>query len=132
MERPDLSRIVKFGLVGCTGLLIDFSITYFLKEKILLNKYIANATGFTCAVISNFFLNKYWTFSSSNNNKFITGQFFLFTIISATGLCINSAVIMVLTKKMNIRFYLSKVIAVCIVFIWNFLMNNYITFYKHT
>ncbi len=131
MQIPDLPRIIKFGLVGFTGLFIDFSITYLLKEKALINKYIANATGFTCAVISNFFLNKYWTFNSASN-KFITNQFFLFTIISLTGLCINSSILMLLIKKMNMKFYLSKVIAIGIVFIWNFLMNNYITFYKHT
>jgi putative flippase GtrA len=131
MRMFDLSRIIKFGLVGVTGLFIDFSVTYLLKEKALINKYIANATGFTCAVISNFFLNKYWTFNSAGN-KFITNQFFLFTIISLTGLLINSTVIMILIRKMNMRFYLSKVVAIGIVFTWNFLMNNYITFYKHT
>jgi len=128
---PDFLRIIKIGLVGFVGLLVDFSVTYFLKEKVLINKYIANATGFTCAVISNFFLNKYWTFNSAGN-QFITNQFFLFATISVIGLCINSSVIMLLIKKMNMRFYLSKAIAVCIVFIWNFLMNNYITFYNHT
>jgi len=112
-------------------LLIDFSITYLLKEKVLINKYIANATGFSCAVISNFLLNKYWTFNSVSN-KLISNQFFLFAIISVMGLCINSSVIMLLIKKMNIRFYLSKAIAVCIVFIWNFSMNNYITFHQHS
>src|SRR6266487_3639476 len=103
MQIPDLLRIIKFGLVGCTGLLVDFSVTYFLKEKVLINKYIANGTGFTCAVISNFFLNKYWTFNSASN-KFITNQFFLFTIISLTGLCINSSILMLLIKKMNMKF----------------------------
>ena len=130
MQLPDLLQMIKFGLVGFTGILVDFSITYFLKEKALINKYIANATGFTCAVISNFCLNKYWTFNSASN-QFITNQFFLFATTSVIGLCINSSVLMFLIKKMNIRFYLSKAVAVCIVFLWNFLMNDYITF-RHT
>jgi len=130
MQLPDLLQMIKFGLVGFTGILVDFSITYFLKEKALINKYIANATGFTCAVISNFFLNKYWTFNSGGN-QFITNQFFLFATTSVIGLCINSSVLMFLIKKMNIRFYLSIAVAVCIVFLWNFLMNDYITF-RHT
>ena len=130
MQMPDLLQMIKFGLVGFTGLLVDFSVTYSLKEKALINKYIANATGFTCAVISNFFLNKYWTFNSAGN-QFITNQFFLFATTSVIGLCINSSVLMFLIKKMNIRFYLSKAVAVCIVFLWNFLMNDYITF-RHT
>jgi len=130
MQLSDLLQIIKFGLVGFTGLIGDFSVTYFLKEKALINKYIANATGFTCAVISNFFLNKYWTFNSAGN-QFITNQFFLFATISVIGLCINSSVLLLLIKKMNVRFYLSKAVAVCIVFLWNFLMNDYITF-RHT
>src|SRR5215831_8480703 len=97
----NFSRLFKFGLVGLSGLLIDFSITYLLKEKVLINKYIANATGFTCAVISNFFLNKYWTFSSAGN-QLVTNQFFLFAIISVMGLCINSSMIMFLVKKLNV------------------------------
>jgi putative flippase GtrA len=127
MQVPLLSRIFKFGITGCSGLLIDFSITYFLKEKVRINKYIANATGFTCAVISNFFLNKYWTFNSVTNIK-PANQFFMFITISVVGLCINSGVIMLLVNKIRTRFYFSKVIAVCIVFAWNFFMNNYITF----
>jgi putative flippase GtrA len=127
----NFSRVLKFGIVGLSGLIIDFSITYFLKEKASINKYLANATGFTCAVISNFFLNKYWTFNSVDS-QLITNQFFLFAIISIMGLCINSSVIMLLIRRMNVQFYLSKAIAVCIVFIWNFLMNNYITFHQHS
>src|SRR5437867_13341316 len=102
MDMPDLLRIIKFGLVGFTGLFIYFSTTYLLKEKVLINKYIANAAGFTCAVISNFFLNKYWTFNSTNS-KLIAHQLFLFAIISVVGLCINSGTIMFLIKKMNMR-----------------------------
>jgi putative flippase GtrA len=55
-------------------------------------------------------------------------EFFMFTTISAAGLCINSAVIMLLVNKMKAQFYFSKVIAVGIVFAWNFFMNNYVTF----
>lgn len=47
-------KIVKFGLVGFSGLLIDFGTTYFFKEKLNSNKYLANAFGFCIAVISNF------------------------------------------------------------------------------
>jgi len=130
MPVPLLSRIFKFGLTGCTGLIIDFSITYFLKERVRINKYLANACGFICAVFSNFFLNKFWTFSSITNSKPLD-QFFMFITISIAGLCINSGVIMLLVNKIKTRFYLSKTVAVCVVFAWNFFMNNYITFSTH-
>jgi putative flippase GtrA len=101
MQIQNLSRMIKFGLVGFTGILVDFSATYFLKEKALINKYIANATGSTYVVVSNFFLNKYWTFNYADN-KFITNQFFLFSIIAVVGLYINSVVLMLL-KNTNYK-----------------------------
>jgi putative flippase GtrA len=43
-------RIIKFGLTGLLGMAIDFGATWLCKEKIKINKYIANAIGFTLAV----------------------------------------------------------------------------------
>lgn len=124
---PDYFKVIKFGLVGCSGLLIDFSATYYLKEKADINKYLANAMGFICAVLSNFFFNKYWTFNSAGNQK-TSIQFLFFLLISIVGLCINTGIIIILVKKLHARFYFSKLIAVFVVFLWNFLMNNYFTF----
>ena len=41
-----ITQIAKYALVGSLGLLIDFSITMFMKEKCSINKYLANSTGF--------------------------------------------------------------------------------------
>jgi putative flippase GtrA len=60
-------KMLKFGTVGFIGMLWDFLITFLLKEKLKLNKYLANSIGFTCAVINNFILNLYWTFQVSGN-----------------------------------------------------------------
>ena len=129
MNLPDISKIFKFGIVGCSGIVIDFSLTYLCKEKLQVNKYISNIIGFSCAATSNFLLNNFWTFNEKNDDLLIN-RFFIFFFISLAGLSINSLVIVLLTKKMNLNFYLSKIVAVGVVFIWNFLMNNYITFYK--
>ncbi len=51
-------KFLKFLLVGVSGLIIDFSLTFLCKEKLLFNKYVANSIGFSMAQISNFLLNK--------------------------------------------------------------------------
>ena len=61
-------KIFKFGIVGLSGMAIDFFITWLCKEKLSLNKYIANSLGFSVAVVNNFFLNYYWTFQKNNSN----------------------------------------------------------------
>ena len=60
------SQLIKFALVGITGMGLDFVTTWLLKEKIKINKFLANAAGFSIAVINNFLLNKYWTFDNQN------------------------------------------------------------------
>ncbi|GAB1360734.1 GtrA family protein [Porphyromonadaceae bacterium] len=114
-------KFLKFGLVGASGFVLDFAITYWLKEKVRLNKYFANSTGFVLAATSNYFLNRLWTFVSSNPD--IQSEYTLFIIISIIGLGINNFIIYLLTSRLSANFYLAKVIAIIIVTGWNFTMN---------
>lgn len=118
--------VLKYGIVGLTGMIIDFSITYIFKEKLRVNKYFSNSIGFSCAVFSNFICNKYWTFN--DNSQKTSEQFILFLFIALAGLLINNLIIHWLTKKRKINFYLAKISAVLIVFIWNYSLNLFITF----
>jgi|SRR5690606_26177199 len=121
-----LLKFIKFGIVGFFGLCVDFGITYLLKEKLLWNKFLSNAAGFTVAVISNYFLNRIWTFQSSDPD--IGGQLLSFFLISMLGLLLNTAVLYFLHQVKHYNFYLGKAGAVMIVFCWNFSANSFITF----
>ena len=119
-------KFLKFCAVGFSGMLIDFGTTWLLKEKVRINKYIANSTGFILAATSNYIWNRLWTFQSENNR--IAIEYFSFILISVAGLGINNFVIFVLNDKLKLNFYLSKLFAVGVVTVWNFLMNFIITF----
>lgn len=120
-------EFLKFGIVGLSGVGIDFFVTWLCKEKIGINKYIANAAGFSLAVINNFLLNRYWTFEA--NNGAITNQFFKFLIIAVAGLAINSLLLFLIVKFTKINFYVTKLLVIGIVFFWNFYMNYLFTFH---
>ena len=36
-----ISKFIKFGVVGCSGMIIDVGTTYLCKEKLRLNKYLS-------------------------------------------------------------------------------------------
>ena len=59
-------KFIRFGVVGFSGLFVDFGFTWLSKEKLKIQKYIANAIGFTFAATSNYYLNRVWTFKSIN------------------------------------------------------------------
>jgi putative flippase GtrA len=121
-----LLKFIKFGVVGFSGVFVDFTITWFTKEKLHVQKYVANAIGFTTAATSNYFLNRIWTFESTNPEVMVEyGEFFL---ISMIGLGINTFVLWLLNSKFKMNFYLAKLFAIGVVTIWNFLANALITF----
>ena len=119
-------QFIKFWVVGASGLLVDFGITYLCKEKIKLNKYIANSLGFIAAASSNYLLNRMWTFENTDPN--ISTQYLLFIIISLIGLGINNGVIYLVLRKRDYNFYIVKVFAIAVVTLWNFFMNFFFTF----
>ncbi len=121
-----LNKFLKFGVVGFSGVLVDFGITYLFRNILKINQYIANAIGFTLAATSNYFLNRVWTFESNNPKVLIEfGEFFTIAII---GLGINSLILWFLVSKFKMKFYFAKVIAIGITTIWNFIANLLFTF----
>jgi putative flippase GtrA len=124
-----VKKIIRFGLVGTSGMLLDYGTTFFCKEYLLMDKYVANFFGFAVAATSNYLLNRIWVFSehARSHRKQYTG----FIGIALIGLGLNSAIIWLLTDKLfNLNFYIAKGIAIGIVFIWNFSLNYWVNFRK--
>ena len=121
-------KIFKFGIVGLSGMAIDFFITWLCKEKLSLNKYIANSLGFSVAVVNNFFLNYYWTFQKNNSN--IDIDFIKFVLFAVIGLGLNNLFLYFFHDKMQVRFYQAKALAIICVFVWNFSTNYFFNFHS--
>jgi putative flippase GtrA len=119
-------KLVKFGLVGASGMVVDFGVTWLCKEKLRWNKFVANSTGFTLAVINNYLLNRLWTFESTN--KQWQAEFGRFVLVSLIGLGLNNLLVYLLHGRLRTNFYLAKGVATAVVIAWNFLANYFFTF----
>jgi putative flippase GtrA len=122
-----LLKFIKFGAVGVTGIIVDFGVTFLCKEVLKIQKYIANAIGFTTAASTNYILNRVWTFQSQDPAIFL--QYSKFFVISLIGLGINTLVLWILVSRFHRNFYLSKLFAIGVVMLWNFLANYLYTFH---
>lgn len=137
--RATIFKFMRFGIVGTSGFLIDFSITWVMLSMFGLFEYGANAIGFAVAATSNYILNRLWTWRSKNPN--VKGEFLKFFMVSLIGLFINSFVIFLcqLPGEFSVQvaghlindFWIAKLIATGVVMLWNFFVNNYFTFKKH-
>ncbi len=121
-----LIKFMKFGAVGATGVVVDFGFTWVGKEKVRIQKYIANAIGFTIAATTNYFLNRWWTFHS--NNPELAMEYTRFLVVSLIGLGLNTLLIWYWVSKRNRNFYISKLFAMGLVTFWNFFVNLAFTF----
>lgn len=119
-------KFFKFAAVGFTGLIVDYAFTYLFKEVFKVQKYISNSIGFTIAATSNYVLNRIWTFESDNPDIVI--EYSEFLIISIVGLGINNLILWLIVSRFKINFYVAKFFAICVVTLWNFLANFFITF----
>ncbi|RLD37087.1 MAG: GtrA family protein [Bacteroidetes bacterium] len=119
-------KFLKFAAVGFSGLLVDYAFTYLFKEIFKIQKYVANSIGFTIAASTNYILNRVWTFESDNPD--IALEYTEFLIISIIGLGINNLILWLIVSRFKINFYVAKFFAICVVTLWNFLANFFITF----
>ena len=121
-----LMRFIRFGIVGSSGMMVDFGVTWLCKEKFRWNKYLSNSLGFVLAATNNYIWNRLWTFQSQS--EAVTREYISFVIIAIIGLGINNTIIYLLHERLHLNFYLSKLIAIGCVTLWNFTMNYVFTF----
>jgi len=87
----ELTRFLRFAVVGTVGAVIDYSVLNLLILVAGLPKVWANTCSFSVAVLSNFVWNRLWTYPESRRWPVAPqlGQFFFLNLI---GLGINQIV----------------------------------------
>lgn len=119
-------QLIKFGLVGGSGYLINLGVFALLTADLGIHHTIAAIVAFSVAVSSNFFWNRHWTFEAGNGHAgFQAARFFT---VSLAGLLINLAVLEVLVLASSLGDISAQAIAVAVAMPFNFLCNKLWTF----
>lgn len=141
-ENKEHVRFLKFAAVGTIGALIDFGVMNFMSHVFAMRLVYAGTISFICAVISNFILNRYWTYPDSRS-RHILHQLGMFFLVNAAGIAIRIPILhfvepvtLVYFNKIAARAlsaeFLAKnftlALAVGIVMLWNFFINRYWTY----
>ena len=126
LEKAFLLKFLRFCIVGVSGTVIDFGLTWLCKEVFKIPKFIANAIGFVVAATNNYILNRIWTWGSTNDQVGV--EYTKFFVVSLIGLGINTLILYIFNEKLKWNFYLSKDFATGVVMLWNFFANNFFTF----
>jgi putative flippase GtrA len=119
-------QLVKFGLVGGSGYLINLAVFTLLRSDLGLHQALAAVGAFCVAVASNFFWNRHWTFAAADGHAgFQAARFFA---VSIGALAVNLVVLEALVMTTSLGDLSAQAIAVAIAMPFNFLGNKLWTF----
>ncbi|MGD2143550.1 MAG: GtrA family protein [Anaerolineae bacterium] len=149
-NQKEVTRFLKFAVVGTLGAVIDFGTLNVLVQLVGLPKVLANACSFSAAVISNFIWNRLWVYPETRDDP-PTRQFVQFFFVNVAGLAINTLIfygsdrwllgeqgllagpigLLALTVRMShfdLAYNAAKILATVVVLFWNFFVNRLWTF----
>jgi putative flippase GtrA len=140
------TRFIRFISVGAIGAVVDFGIMNLLSKLFNMPLTVAGTISFICAIISNFFFNRIWTYPDSRSRS-IARQLSMFFIVNVAGLAIRLPILHYLEPPMLnlsklivplipfitftpefIGKNLTLAVAVSVVMLWNFFINRYWTY----
>ena len=137
VDRERVSRnarqFTKFAIVGGSGVFVNlavFNATLIawhlatgrpLSNLGLTADYVANGLGFVVSVVSNYYLNRRWTFRSTGR---IATEFSKFLTVSLVAYGVNLAIFTIAHTVFDLRGNLSQLIAIACVMPVNFVANK--------
>jgi dolichol-phosphate mannosyltransferase len=115
------SSFIKFIVVGSTGFLLDFTISYLFIEKFLVEVWLSTMISTESAIISNFLLNNFWSFSHKklDNRKSVYAKSFVkFNMIASVSIAIQTIGMSITTHLFSADYwYIYKVLIILFIII---------------
>ena len=137
------TRFLKFATVGAIGSVVDLMIMNLLTHLFNLRLVYAGTISLICAIMSNFMLNRYWTYPDSRSRPFFH-QLSMFSLVNIMGIVFRIPILHYVEPVMTDAFenmarlphtsaeILAKnatlAFAIGVVMIWNFFINRYWTY----
>lgn len=135
-------RFAKFAAVGASGAVVDFGVFNLLATLLGVAPVAASVLSFFCAVLSNYTLNRLWTFPDSRSKRKRV-QLSQYALVSVVGLAIRTPLFQYASRGYlaalgtrsllglateTLAHNLALATAIGVVMVWNFFANRYWTF----
>jgi len=120
-----LKQFIRFTGVGAIGTSGHYSTLVVLVEAFGIDAVAASLSGFIVGALINYQLNRTYTFQSTANHRTALPKFF---IIAAIGALLNTIIMAFSIQQAGLHYFVSQVLATCIVLVWGFVGNRLWTF----
>lgn len=131
-----LTRFIKFGLVGASGVAVNLAVLYLGEEwlfanidpaPVRLNLALALAIG--CATVNNFCWNRRWTWRDrcAQQARSLIGQFGQYALGSWSAILLQFIVTQALVA-VSMHYLVANLVAIIVASVLNFLLHHFWTF----
>ena len=132
---PDapIQKFVRFSSVGASGAVVNLVVLTLLVKLIHIEVLAADLAAIEISIISNFFLNHFYTFKGygsykvqdrKESTRLILLKLGKFNIGTLGGAAISFLTFMLFFKAVGINYILSDVLAICIAMSWNYFIST--------
>jgi len=119
-------RFQKFLVVGSVGIVVSQVCLILLHGVFGLGLDLAGPVAIAISMVATFVLNEMWTWHDRGTGR-IVHRMLPYALINTVGLIINSQVLLYLAHEQGVHFLLANLVGAGIAAVWNFLLNNAIT-----
>jgi len=114
LRSVQLRTLVRFGLTGAFGFLVDAGVLHLLLTRWNTNLFLARGFSFTCAATTTWMINRVVTFAATHGHpRRLLAEWAAYLVASLGGGCVNYAVF-VLAVHLSSALYAAPTIAVAI------------------
>jgi len=122
-------RIIKFGIVGASGVLVNMGCLYLLAEFGRIPYFVASILAIELSIVSNFSINLLWTWSDRAGQGTFWGKLLRYHIgAGATAFLGNYLILILLTELFGMHYLVSNLIGIGVGTFSNYLINDLWTF----
>ncbi len=121
-------RILKFGLVGLSGVVVNSALLWVLAGHHVLPFYLCSFIAIETSIITNFLLNDMWTWSDRRHGHKCV-RFLKYNISTAfSSIFINMTVLFILKEWIGMLYLPANFIGIGCGMLVNFLLNHFWTY----
>jgi putative flippase GtrA len=110
-------KFIKYAIVGGSTLALDLGLLYIFVEFLKIHYIISATLSLGTATLTNYYLNKAWSFSSSAK---LLGSLSKYLVLFAFNYAVTMLLMYVFVEFFGFHYLTIKIITVLIIVLWNF------------
>ncbi len=123
LEHRHLRRLVRFGLVGLSGVFVNMGFLWLLTEVMGFYYILSSLVAVELSIISNFLLNNAWTFRDRSLGVVRLTALARYNLVCAGAIVGSTTILYLLTTHMGAHYLVANLIAITVTSLWNFAAN---------